>query len=475
MLGQVFRVSARTGGAARAHWAGATLARQFHSSGRRLQEIRDPYETLGVPRDSSASQIKKAYYKLAKQFHPDINKDEGAEKKFHDLQNAYEILSDENKRRQYDQFGAAAFSQGGGAGAGGAGGFQGGFGGFSGFGDFGEFGGLNFEDLFGAAFRGGARGAGQQRGAQFVREFKGDSIQVPFKLSFRDAVFGLKDVPLRYAVYDQCGTCSGSGLKAGAQRSVCGGCHGTGTQVHVRAGFQMASTCSQCGGEGYSIRRGDQCGTCSGEGVVFNRNKEVKVDFPHGLQDGDVVKVPGQGSFPHIQVDPETAHAMRLRRGDLLVQVQVERDPRFQIKNHYDIWYVQEIPITTAALGGTVSIPTVDGDQIRLKVIPGTQPDQVVSIPNKGVPRGLSGARGDMKVQYRIVMKKPQSKAEKFLWEALADVTGDATARRTENIDAAMAGTAAPGATSGPDEPSTLRKLEKFISNAFKTIRGDQH
>ncbi|AET37676.1 Mdj1p Ecym_1450 [Eremothecium cymbalariae DBVPG len=456
------------------------FGRTFHSGRRLCQEIRDPYETLGVSRDASTSQIKKAYYKLAKKYHPDINKDEGAEKKFHDLQNAYEILSDESKRSQYDQFGAAAFSQGGAAGPGnGAGGFQGGFAGFGGFEGFGDFGGINFEDLFGAAFRGGsgsgASGARGRNGANFVREYKGDSIHVPFNVSFKDAVFGLKGIKLKYSAYDQCGTCAGSGLKSGAKRSSCSICHGTGTQMHVRAGFQMASTCTQCNGEGSSIRRSDQCSSCRGEGVVFNRQKEIDVDLPHGLQDGDVVKVPSQGSFPHVQVDPEMSHTIRTRRGDLLIQIRVERDPRFQIRNNYDIWYTQDIPITTAALGGVVNIPTVDGEQLRLKIAPGTQHEQVVSVPNKGVPKGLTASRGDMKVQYKISLRKPQSKAEKYLWEALADVTGDNTAKRTENLGSSFCAqkSSANSTPENPDEPSTLGKLERFISNAFKSIKGE--
>lgn len=450
--------------------------RQFHVSLPRNQDIKDPYETLGVKKSASSSDIKKAYYKLAKKYHPDINKEPNAEAKFHDLQNAYEILSDDSKKQQYDQFGAAAFN---GAGAGGPGSGASGFGGYgSPFGDFqgGNFGGINFEDLFGAAFGGGAgRGHGSTGRSSMFREYKGDSAEVVHRMSFKDAVFGAKGANLKFSVVDPCGKCHGSGLKENAQSSTCPSCHGTGTTVHVRGGFQMASTCNRCGGEGTVVRPEDVCKSCHGEGVQVNTQKTISVDLPQGLQDGDVVRVPGQGSYPHLAVDPKMKDSVKLHRGDLLVRIRVDRDPRFSIKNKTDIWYTKEIPITTAALGGQVTIPTVDDSQIRLKVQAGTQPDQVISIPNMGVPR-MNGERGAMRVQYKIVIKKPQSQAEKCLWEALADVTNDQSAKRTETktsdtnfTDHTATHTTA---TTNPDNPSALGRLETFISNTFKKIRG---
>lgn len=446
-----------------------SIHRQFHTTRRILQEFKDPYATLGVGKSASPSEIKKAYYKLAKKYHPDINKEKGAGDKFHDLQNAYEILSDAEKKSQYDQFGAAAFGQ---DGAGGPGGAGGGFGGFGDFSGFGNFGGINFEDLFGAAFGGG--GARSSRGSPFgstmFREYRGDPIEVSYRMPFKDAVFGAKNVSLKFRALDPCHTCDGSGMKHGARPQTCGSCHGSGTTVHVRAGFQMATTCQECGGEGTTTKREDLCGSCHGEGVEWTKDKNVRVDLPEGLQDGDMVRVPGQGSFPNVAVPPEMKSSVRLRRGDVLVRIRVDKDPRFSIRDKWDIWFTQEIPITTAALGGTVQVPTVDESHVRLRVQPGTQHNQVISIPNMGVPR-IGGSRGLMKVQYKLHVKKPQSKAERCLWEALANVTNDANAKRTENLEATEK--AAEAATTNPDNPTALGRLESFISNTFKKIKGE--
>lgn len=483
------------------------LTRKFHASPLLGQEsFKDPYQTLGVNKSASQSEIKKAYYKLAKKYHPDINKEAGAEKRFHDLQNAYEILSDESKRKQYDQFGAAAFT--GGAGPGGPGGGAGGFNPFGGFdfsnaqgGNAGGFGGINFEDLFGAAFGGGpfsSGNAGRRSGSMF-REYKGDTIEVVQNLNFKDAVFGKKNVSLKFTALDPCGTCHGSGLRSGATKTTCPSCQGSGTTVHVRAGFQMMSTCQSCGGEGTTVNPSDYCSSCRGEGVTVNKSKTITVDLPHGLQDGDVVRIPGQGSYPDIAVDKEMSKSVKLSRGDILVRIRVNKDQNFSIKNKYDIWYTKEIPITTAALGGTVSIPTIDGTNIRIKVPAGTTPDQVISIPNMGVPKSSPyrnssiQARGDMKIQYKIVIRKPQSQAETCLWEALADVTNDTNARRTmesfaSTVEKSVKETFDDKTTSNnstatsdknartvnPDEPGTLGRLEKFISDTFKKIKGEK-
>lgn len=483
---------------------GLNIHRNFHINNKLNQSIKNPYETLGVSSNATQSEIKKAYYKLAKKYHPDINKEPTAEKKFHDLQNAYEILSDEDKRRQYDQFGSAAFDGGfsspGSANAGFTNNFAGGN-------PFGSFGGINFEDLFGAAFN-SARGNPfqqqqyQQSQSQMYRQYKGDTIQIVHRLNFKDAVFGVSNVNVRFNAIDPCNSCKGSGLKPNTQRHTCHSCNGTGTQIHSRAGFQMMSTCTDCHGEGTKVDPKDYCSHCHGNGVTYNRDKTIKVDFPSGLQDGDVIRVPGKGSYPEMALDKSLNPNVDMLRGDILINIKVDRDPKFTVKNKYDIWYQMDIPITTAALGGTITVPTVDGSNIRLKVAPGTQDGDIITIPNMGVPRNNNRSiRGNMKVQYKIHIKKPTSQVEKCLWEALADATSDTTAKRTmkDTMETAFKSTNIKDTTdfegkrnqnttagdnnnssnttninsSSPDDTKTLGKLENFIINAFKKIKGD--
>lgn len=459
--------------------------RHFHSSKPALLKG-DPYNVLGVKNDASASEIKKAYYKLAKTYHPDINKKDGADKKFQDITEAYEILSDEEKRKQFDMYGSAAFDGGAGAGGPGAGGYSQGFNPFAGAGNpFGgagagnPFGGINFEDLFGGAFGGGgATGRGRMR----MEDIKGDNIRVIHKISFKDAVFGVKNVELKFQALDQCNTCSGTGLQSGKHPVDCSACHGTGTILHVRSGFQMASTCNHCGGSGKVVDNKDYCKSCHGDGTTVNVAKKIVVDLPCGLHNGDTIRISGVGSMPDVRFDPET---MRLRRGDVLLQVMVDKDERFEM-DQKNIIFKQSIPITTAILGGTVIIPTVDGKQIRIRVPQGTQPGDVITIPDMGVPRKTNNLnnRGDMKVRFKVQINKPKSEAELCLLEALADVTNDQNAKRTlstnNNNDNNSSGNNDSEANKNSNiedktnvHPSTLAKIEGFISKAFKKIKGE--
>lgn len=446
--------------------------RSFHATSRALA-VSDPYKILGVDKSASTSDIKKAYYKLAKKYHPDINKEDGAEKRFHDIQGAYEILSDTEKKQQYDQFGASAFDQNGNSTYGGGNPFGGGspFGNAQGFGG-GGFGNINFEDLFGAAFGGAGRGgrgggAGAGRGSSYVTEYRGDDIEVLKYLTFKEAIFGVQNSKVNYSVLDSCGTCKGSGLKQGKKKSTCSSCGGTGSTVHyMQGGFQMASTCMSCEGSGVSINPKDACGTCHGDGVS-QATKSTEVDLPPGLSDGMRLRVSGEGDAPKITTGP----GIRISKGDLIIRMKVKPDPRFKVSGS-DIICKTNIPYTTAALGGQVEIPTVDGPSVRLRVPSGTETGNTLSISGKGVPiRNNINNRGDLKVEFTVKIIKPDGAAQTALLEALADSIGDNNAKRT-NIGwkQSSAEDEKSEKDSSCDHPSNLKKIESFLSDAFKRI-----
>lgn len=401
--------------------------RFFHSSRSTLVPS-DPYKTLGVDKSASAGQIKKAYYKLAKQFHPDVNKEPEAEGKFHELQEAYDILSDPQKKEQWDQFGAAGFG-----GAGGPGGhpYGGGnpFGGspFGGnpFGAGGAQGnpfdgfGFNFEDLFG-----GGAGRARSGGRGGIQHFQGEDIEIPTTISFKDSIFG-SGVKVKYDSISQCGDCHGSGLKNGKKKKTCGVCGGSGSQMHVlQGGFHMQSTCRSCGGSGVTIDPSDECTHCHGEGVK-NQAKETEVQLPGGIKDGSRVRVAGAGNAPHMT----TSSSYKLSNGDLIIRVRVTPDKKFR-RDGLNIIYPVEIPMTTAALGGIIEVPTLEEQTIKLRIPSGSDYGRVISIPERGVPSG--GRRGDLKVILSIKPLKPTNATQRVLLEALADSVGDTTAKRED-------------------------------------------
>ncbi|KAJ1972916.1 mdj1 protein precursor, partial [Dimargaris verticillata] len=257
-------------------------SRQFHASQSALATKEDYYKLLGVGKNASQGDIKKAYYKLAKQYHPDTNKSEDARQKFVEIQEAYETLSDEQKRASYDQFGHNAFD---GQGSPfGAGGFPGG-GGHAGEGFPGGF---DASDLFSHIFGGGAGmgGAGGRSGRRGARSMeRGENIEMTASISFMDAVKGTKKT-ISISPIVNCGTCHGSGMKGKAKPAKCTNCHGTGQETFmIQAGFQMASTCRFCHGTGTTVRKSDQCGACEGAGCVRER-QTVEVDIPAGIDQG---------------------------------------------------------------------------------------------------------------------------------------------------------------------------------------------
>lgn len=382
-------------------------------------------------KSSSTSEIKKAYYGLAKKYHPDTNKDTGAKDRFGEAQTAYEMLSDPKKKEAWDTYGAAAFDQGdptggGGPGAGGpfgagAGPFGGGFGGA----DF------NFEDLFGAFTGGGRRGRSSRQNPFQEEVMIGQDIEVQTNISFMDAAKGTaKEIYITPLV--QCKTCSGNGLKKGQSRSACKKCGGTGTRVHfVQAGFQMASTCDACGGQGVAIPRGGECGTCKGNGAIRER-KTVSVDIPGGVEDGMRLRVTGEGDAPPTGTAANPG--ARATRGDLYVFIRVSQDSKFG-RSGADVLYTASIPLTTAALGGEVKVPTLDGE-VKLKVATGTTTGDKVTLSGLGMPKlgSRRSAAGDLRVEFKVAMPKYLSANQRTILEMLADELNDPTAKRVMNL-----------------------------------------
>ncbi|KAK0671144.1 putative mitochondrial DnaJ-like protein 1 precursor [Cercophora samala] len=426
--------------------------RSFHTTRPNLATPKDPYGTLGVSKSASQSDIKKAYYGLAKKFHPDTNKDPTAKDKFAEIQSAYEILSDPKKREQFDQFGAAGFDPTGQPGPGAGGGhpfgqghpFGGGGGGFGGQGGFGAN--INFEDLFssfmggGGPFGGGRGGRGGGGPFQQQEIIQGDDIEVQVNVSFMEAAKGASKT-INILPLAGCKTCGGSGLKEGTQKATCKACGGSGTRVHfMSGGFQMASTCGSCGGSGTAIPKGAECRSCSGEGVTRER-KTISVDIPGGIEDGMRLRVSGEGDAPAM--GRASSPDARGTQGDLYVLVKVARDPKFT-RQGSDILYTASIPLTTALLGGEVTIPTLDGDA-KVRIGTGTNTGDKMTLAGKGMPKlgGRRGGMGDLKVEFRVAMPKYLSANQRTLVEMLADEMGDKSAKRIMNLHKTSDGSSA--------------------------------
>lgn len=344
-----------------------------------MAEKRDLYEVLGVSRDADDAALKKAYRVLAKKYHPDTNPgDKEAEAKFKEASEAYAILSDPQKRQQYDQFGFAAFENGG---AGGAGGFD--------FGDMGDI----FGDIFGDLFGGGR----SRRGGNGPS--KGANVRANVRITFEEAVFGCeKEIEL--TLKDSCTKCNGTGAKPGSNVTTCGKCGGNGqvvmTQQSLFGMVRNVTTCPDCKGSGKIIK--EKCPDCYGTGYVSNR-KKIQVTIPAGIDDGQSIRIRGKG-------EPGTNGG---ERGDLLVEVIVSRHPIFQ-RQDSNIYSTVPISFADAALGNTIRIKTVDGE-VEYDVKAGTQTDTRVRLRGKGVP-SLRNAqvRGDHYVTF--VVQVPEKLTE---------------------------------------------------------------
>ncbi|KAF2002267.1 hypothetical protein P154DRAFT_144722 [Amniculicola lignicola CBS 123094] len=446
--------------------------RFFHASPP-TSAIADPYSTLGVNKSASTSEIKKAYYGLAKKYHPDTNKDPGAKEKFAAAQSAYEILSDESKKKAFDSYGSAAFDSSGGFNPGAGPNAGGGPGGhpFGGFGFGGGFGGaqgggfaqdINFEDLF-SAFGGGRRaGGGGSRRNPFEEEVMiGDNIEVQTNISFMDAAKGVsKELHINPMV--ECNTCTGSGLKKGARKSQCKSCGGTGTRVTSMGGFHMQATCSSCGGSGIAIPRGSSCGTCGGDGATKER-RTITVDIPGGVEDGMRLRVSGEGDSP--LTGQAMGESIRGAKGDLYVLIRVASDPKFK-RTGSDILHTATIPLTTAVLGGEIKVPTLDGD-VSVKVPTGSGTGDKITLSGMGMKVLSSGrnAKGDLKIEFKVQMPKYLSANQRTILEMLADEMGDKSAKRIMGL----------GRMRG-EEPQTEaeHRNEGFLKSAWHNLTG-QH
>lgn len=359
------------------------------------EQKRDYYEVLGIEKNADDAAIKKAYRVLAKKYHPDMNPgDTEAEKKFKEASEAYAVLSDPDKRRQYDQFGHAAFE----GGAGGAGGFD-----FSGA-DFGDI----FGDIFGDLF-GGGRSRARNNGPM-----KGANLRTSVRISFEEAVFGCKkEIDLN--VKENCKTCNGTGAKPGTNPETCSKCGGKGqvvfTQQSLFGTVRNVQTCPDCQGSGKIIR--DKCVDCRGTGYI-SMKKRYSVDIPAGIDNGQSTRMPGLGE-PGINGGP---------RGDVLIEVIVGRHPIFQ-RQDFDIYSTVPVSFAVAALGGEVLIDTVDG-KVIYDVKAGTQTDTRIRLRGKGVPSWRNkDVRGDHYVTLVVQVPDRLKPEAKELLRQFDELTGD--------------------------------------------------
>ena len=354
---------------------------------------RDYYEVLGVGRDASLDEIKKAYRKLAMQFHPDQNPgNKAAEEQFKEAAEAYAILSDADKRRQYDQFGHAGM--GGSAG----GGFQFDPNQFADFQDIfgGIFGGGIFGDLFGGGSR--RRSGGGERGSD---------LQYTLRISFEDTLFGVDAKEIEIPRLESCGDCKGSGCASGTSPQVCPQCRGNG-QVAVRQAFlQMYVPCPRCEGRGQIIP--SPCGTCRGGGRVHKRST-VRFRIPAGVDRGQRLRIQGEGEGGVNGGGP----------GDLFVVFDLENDPLYE-RDGFDLHRKLEVPWPLMVLGGECPIKTPWGND-TLKLASGTQADKIVKIPNAGVPKLRGAGRGDLYLHLRVAVPQKLSAEQAELVRRLMDV-----------------------------------------------------
>ena len=364
-----------------------------------MAEKRDFYEVLGVKKGASEDELKKAYRKLAKENHPDLHPgDKECEARFKEINEAYEVLSDPDKRAKYDQFGHAAFDPSQGFGGGG------GFGGFAGFGGFGDI----FSDSFGGGF---GFGGGGGRNPNAPR--KGDNLRATVNIKFEEAAFGVKK-DVFVSKIEQCPDCKGTGCAEGTTAEVCPDCKGTGTVMSTkRTPFGMVQSseqCPKCKGRGKIIH--SPCKTCRGIGSVRRQHK-VSVSIPAGIDDGQTISLKGQGNAG-LNGGPA---------GDLLITVLVQPHARFE-RDGASILLDQEISFSQAALGAEVEVPTLDG-KVKLNIPEGTQTGTTGRLKGKGVPFLRNGGRGDQFVTVNVAVPRSMTSTQKNALRRYAETMGE--------------------------------------------------
>ncbi len=378
-----------------------------------MADKRDYYEVLGVGKDASEAEIKKAYHKLAMKYHPDKNPgDKAAEEKFKEANEAYEILSDPDKKDKYDRFGFAGVDPNFGAG-------QGGFGGFGGFGNFGGgMGGMGFEDIF--DMFGGMGGMGGRRRSKSGPQ-KGRDLQKTVTIDFTDALFGCsKQIEITKAV--KCKTCSGSGCKPGTQKKTCDQCGGSGQISQVSntpfGRFQNITTCPKCGGAGQIVET--PCPDCGGSGIV-KKSVKIKVDIPAGVDTDSIVTIRGQGE-PGRNGGPD---------GDLYIVVNVRPHSTYKRRGN-DLYLDLPITFDQAALGAKVQVPGF-GESYSYTISPGTQTGSSFRLKGKGVPDVRTGRKGDLYVKVIVeVPTKLNRKEKKAIEEMAASLGSDAYPKKAK-------------------------------------------
>ena len=369
-----------------------------------MADKRDYYEVLGIDKSADATTIKRAYRKLAKKYHPDVNKAPDAEEKFKEVQEAYDVLSDANKKAAYDRYGHAAFDQNGG----GAGGFGGGFGGFSGFDD------VDLGDIFGSFFGGG------QRRQRPTGPRQGEDRFMQLEIDFMDAIKG-KKTEIRINFDEPCKTCHGSGAASPQDVETCSRCGGSGTvRMQQRSPFGTVvreAACPDCNGTGKKITR--TCHQCNGRGYEHRRVK-LDVKIPQGIQSGQQIRIAGKGERG-VNGGPN---------GDLYIEITVKPHSTFTRQGD-DIYISVPVSAIDATIGTTIQVPTVYGD-VELKIPEGTQPNTKFRLKGKGV-KNRRGYQGDEYVEVQVEIPKRVSKKDRELYEKLRNSQSDSPFERFKN------------------------------------------